>query len=211
MKTICIGSVSSGCGKTSVAELLLKAFPGWAALKVTPCRPDEACPSGRDCGACEPPADGFEIITDRNVLARPGKDTARLLKAGASRVIWVRSVPKSLSEALESALALLSDAPGVIVESTTAVPLFEGFRVVVTMNGAVEMKASAREALACADLIALNLTDSRPSALAVPTDVESAAPVVSLRASLPPSDPANREFVEICRCAVERAGAPSKG
>ena len=128
MNMVCIGGLSSGCGKTSVACLLLKAFPGWAAAKVTPSRPDDVCPRGSHCDACRPPEGSYEVLFDAQIPERPGKDTSRFAEAGASRVAFVRALPGCLPAALEFTLAQLSGTPGVIVESTTAMPLVSGLR-----------------------------------------------------------------------------------
>ena len=202
MKLICVGGVSSGCGKTSVAALLISAFPRWAALKVTPCRPDGACPHARNCGACEPPEGGFEIVTDRAVLAQPDTDTSRLLAAGASRVVWLRALPECLPEALQSALAVLSDSCGVIVESTTAIPLVQGYRILVANERSREIKDSARACMAHVDLVVVNLMEPDTVPRGGGLDAAAAAPVVHLCAALPWRHALNRQFIELCRSAV---------
>ena len=202
MKLICVGGVSSGCGKTSVASMLIRAFPGWAALKVTPCRPGQACPHARNCGACEPPEGGFEIVTDGAVLAQPDTDTSRLLAAGASRVLWLRSLAECLPQALQSALAVLSDSCGVVVESTTAIPLLQGYRILVTNGGSRDIKDSARACMAHVDLVVVNLMEPDTVPRGGGLDAAAAAPVVRLCAALPWRHASNREFIELCRSAV---------
>jgi hypothetical protein len=177
-----------------VAALILRAFPGWAAIKVTPSRPSEVCPHGEDCGACSPPDGPFEIIADPVILASPGKDTARFLEAGASSVLWVRSLPESLPEALGSALGRLSDAPGVIVESTTAIPLLDGLHILVARAGVDEVKDSARRCLDRIDLVALNFANGRASSL-----LESVGRIIPVHPMLPPFDAANQPFLDACR------------
>ena len=88
MKLICVGGLSSGCGKTSLVCLLLKALPGWAAMKVTPCRADDVCPRGQDCEACQPPEGRFEVQIDQEITERPRKDTARFAADGNYRTGW---------------------------------------------------------------------------------------------------------------------------
>lgn len=197
MKLICIGGASAHCGKTAVAALLLRAFPGWAAIKVTPSRPGEACPHGEDCGACTPPDGPFEIIADPVTLASPGKDTARFMEAGASRVLWIRALPESLPAALESALGLLSDAPGVIVESTTAIPLLDGLHILVARAGVAEVKDSARRCLDRIDVVALNTPASPgdcPSSL-----LENVGRIIPVYPMRPHLDAANQAFLDACR------------
>jgi hypothetical protein len=200
LKLICVGGASSHCGKTAVAALLLRAFPGWAAVKITPSRPGEVCPHDQDCGACAPPDGDFEIIDDPAILAGRGKDTARFLEAGAERVLWIRALPESLPAALESALERLSEAPGVIVESTTAIPLLDGLKILVARGGVDEVKLSARRCLDRIDLVALNVPTGRaagdPSSL-----LRNTGRLVPVHPMLLPHDPANRAFIEACSSA----------
>ncbi len=211
MKLICIGGASAHCGKTAVAALLLRAFPGWAAIKVTPSLPDEICPHGQDCGACSPPDGPFAVIADPTAIARRGKDTALLLEAGADRVLWIRSLPESLPAALESALDQLSDAPGVIVESTTAIPLLNGLNVLVARGGVEEVKPSALRCLDRIDLVALNVPTGHaagdPSSL-----LRNTGRVIPVHPMLLPRDSANRAFIDVCSSAsMELIPFPRRG
>ena len=200
MKLICVGGLSSGCGKTSVACLLLKALPGWAAMKVTPSRPQEVCARGKDCGACSPPDGEYEVALDEEIPARPRKATTRFAEVGASHVAFVRALPEHLPAALEAALARLSGAPGVIVESTTIMPLVDGLRILVAREGMSEVKDSARAAVEFVDLFVVNrerdaegsVGDAWP-ALGDPGDRR-----ITACAALPPEHPRNRELVERC-------------
>jgi len=208
MKTICVGGSASNCGKTAVVELLAKAFPGWAAVKVTPSSLEAACPHGRDCGACSPPEGPYEIISDRGVLAVPGKDTVRYLDAGVSRVLWIRSLPEHIPAALNEALAELSHVPGVIVESTTVIGAVDALNILVLREGAVSLKESARKCLDRVDIVALNLSldsQSKHAATAkVRGPVGKSAQIIPMCAVLPPDDRTNREFVDACRDYLRR-------
>ena len=159
---ICIGGLSSGCGKTSIACLLLNAFPGWAAVKVTPSRSGEVCPRGSDCGACNPPDGDYEVAFDERIPARAGADTSRFVEAGASHVAFVRAIPDCLPQALELTLAQFAGVPGVIVESTTAMPLVTGLRLLVAREGWPEVKDSALIAAPLADMLVVNEDQSAP-------------------------------------------------
>ncbi|MDO8682671.1 MAG: hypothetical protein Q7N50_04235 [Armatimonadota bacterium] len=205
MKIICVGGASSHCGKTSTAAMLLKALPGWAAIKVTPSRHDEVCPLGEHCGACQPPEGPYEVITDKSLLAEPGTDTERLMAAGASGVAWVRALPQFLPEALESALAGLSTAQGVVIESTTAIPLLGGFNILVVKGSETRLKESAGKLAGFIDVLAINVAASELQQLSA---MDSTAAILQARqttticAVLPPEHPKNRDFIQICREAV---------
>lgn len=157
-----MGGTWTACGKTSVVELLLRALPGWGALKITPSRPDEPCPTGHECGACAPPLGPWELVTAGSRLAEAGKDTARFLAAGAPRVRWLRALPERLPEALGVALAEFQDLPGVIVESTTVLPSLQGRRMLIERPGTARRKPSAQVAESCVDGVVLNVTVNDP-------------------------------------------------
>ena len=202
MKLICVGGCSSRSGKTSVACLLLRAFPGWAAMKVTPCRTDDVCPRGDDCGACEPPDGLYEVTIDAEIPERPRKDTGRFVEAGASHVAFVRALPKCLPAALESALDRLAGVSGVVVESTTVMPYVAGLRILVAREGFSEVKDSARKAAPLVDLFVVNQEPDRvqaPDFAAVPLAEEVEGRIITACAALPAEHPRNKKLIDCCR------------
>lgn len=207
MKLICVGGLSSGCGKTSVVCLLLKALPGWGAMKVTPSRPDDVCPRGQDCDACQPPDGPYDVAIDEEIPERPGTDTSRFHDAGASHVAFVRALPECLPAALKYAFERLSGLPGVIIESTTAMPLIDGLRILVARQGRSEVKDSAHTAAGIADILAVNQDAAGPSE-GSSSDFPFAAqlPVkrITICASLPPEHSRNRDLIAECRLFLER-------
>lgn len=194
-----VGGTWTSSGKTSLVELLLRAFPGWAAIKVTPSRVQELCPIGHCCGACKPPEGPYDVILDPEVLAQPGKDTARYLEAGAMKAAWVRALNEALPEALREAIAHMAGAKGVIIESTTAIPLLEGFKILITREGATKLKESARSSAGMIDLLVINgakeVTSTEPTQ--EPGFIGLLKPRASIRACavLPPTDPLNAQFL----------------
>lgn len=212
MKVICVGGVSSNCGKTSLVLLLSRVFPGWAVIKVTPSRLGETCPNERDCGACTPPDDGpYEIIVDPDRLSTPGKDTARYLKAGVSRVMWIRSLPEHIPAALEAGFAQISDAPGVIIESTSSIRHVDGLSIMTVRDSLDRIKASALEALPFVDLTALNTPEDGSVSECVMAGIsmlqlKQTTRIIPVCPILPPEAPPNRSFIEAVRNAVDTFG-----
>jgi len=110
-----IGASHSGSGKTFLASRILKYFSlnpapnplipvlKWGAIKYTRT------------------ASSPEIISDRTILREEGKDTCRLLAAGATDVVWVRSGTLGLAEALAAAVTRLSHLDLIIVEGNSAI------------------------------------------------------------------------------------------
>lgn len=200
MRRILVGGAWSASGKTSVVELLLRALPGWAAIKVTPSRPEEVCPIGACCGSCAPPEGPYEVILDPAILHQSGKDTDRYRAAGARSVAWMRGLPEALPAALEVAMAAMKGAEGILIESGTAIPMIEGLRVMVVRDTARRLKDSA---LACAgriDVMAVNASD--PLAWQGPHPMHDRlrpARVLPISAIQPPDAPGNFAFVSLCR------------
>lgn len=207
MRRLYVGGAWSSCGKTSVVELLLRALPGWSAIKVTPSRPDEVCPLGTCCGACAAPEGPFEVITDPAVLAQTGKDTQRYLAAGAAEVAWVRALPEALPAAMEAAEAGFSRPRGLIIESTTVIPHAPGLRILVAAEGRSELKESALRCSGAIDLLAVNLRDPEGESRAHPL-AEALAPsrVLPVWAVGSVDAPANAEFIAYCRAHAGMRG-----
>jgi len=97
-----ISGAHSGCGKTSLAEFILKRTSIiWGAIKCTH-------------------SDLYASLTDNPAeLKEDGKDTARLLDAGARNVIWIQSPPEDLDELLHMAFSRLSECEGILVEGNS--------------------------------------------------------------------------------------------
>ncbi len=202
MRLICVGGMSSGCGKTSLVCLLLRALPGWAAMKVVPSRMGHVCPHGRDCDACEPPEGAFEVAIDEEIRERAGKDTARFAEAGASHVALVRALPECLPAALDSAMERFSGVPGVVIESTTAMPAVEGPRIIVARNGLAETKHSARIALGSADLIVMNQEVDAAGEGGFDLPEGFGGTIVTACAALPADHPRNRQLMDLLKSAL---------
>lgn len=120
VKTICITAASSKLGKTKLVERLLPYLNGWAACKVTACVPhgEKGCPRGNEdtCGVCSSLTENYVIEVSEKIIRQPDTDTDRYSKAGASKVIWVKTKPEHIGEALKDVFSLCSDYPGIIFE-----------------------------------------------------------------------------------------------
>lgn len=115
MKLIVI-SGESGLGKTKLAEGLLAQLKNWSAIKLTTIK-ENNCPQGKlSCGICYNFRADYELIENSSLIEQKGKDTARLKKAGAKKVIWLKAKPRGLKRGIEKALEKLKDSKGVIIE-----------------------------------------------------------------------------------------------
>ncbi len=102
-----IGSAGANIGKTELACALIKKFSKnkpIIGIKVTTIKAkDGQCPrGGRGCGVCSSLEGNFCIT--RETDADSGKDTARLLAAGAAKVFWMRVMKTHLKEGLAALL-----------------------------------------------------------------------------------------------------------
>ncbi len=145
MPPIVIGicGAGSGSGKTTMAEELLGRALGSGLL-------NEDSP----WGAIKFTKTGLytSVITDTNILLEEGKDTARMLRAGARRAIWVMSPGGAgLEEALSMAMGEMYPCRAVIVEGNSAVELLKP-DIVIFMSGP-SFKGGAETALRSADIV----------------------------------------------------------
>ena len=113
--TVAVSGVSSDAGKTTLVCRLLRAFPGWEAIKITRGH-YRSC--GKDPHACcvsHLLSDAPVIRSGRAETYAPGKDTGRFWDAGASNVHWVIVTDEQVARGIEIALERV-DAPGVLIE-----------------------------------------------------------------------------------------------
>jgi LAO/AO transport system kinase len=118
MKTIVVSGERSGIGKTYLAEKLLSCLCNWSALKVTVSKAC-GCPNDSSCGICRSVKKPFYIVKDEGIINQSGKDTARLKKAGAKEVIWLKAKPQGLKKGLEKVFSEFSDCGGIVIEGNS--------------------------------------------------------------------------------------------
>ena len=155
---IAVGGFNSNTGKTTLVCELLRALPGWEALKMTRGH-YRSC--GRDPQACcVSPLLGEEasVRSGRSETYAPGKDTGRYWDAGASEVHWAIVTEGQVESGFRAALARVR-APGVIVEGNSFLRFAEAdFAVLVARPDVLKIKPTARRALPRAS--ALYLSDA---------------------------------------------------
>ncbi len=129
-----IGGAHSKVGKTKVACKLLEKLNGWGAVKFT-----------------KTPFYS-SIIDNPEVLKQRGKDTCRLLEAGAKEVIWVKSSQHEMKETLEIAVERLSELKGIIIEGNSAIDVLKP-EIVVFVSKNEDLKKGAERILEKADVV----------------------------------------------------------
>ena len=163
---VAVGGFTSEVGKTTLMCDLLRAFPGWEAIKTTrghyrSCgkEPDTCCVSHLLTN--EP-----VIRSGREETYAPGKDTGRYWDAGASKVHWVIVTDEQVERGIKSALARVS-APGVFVEGNSFTEFVDvDFMLMVARAGGGKIKSTARRALSKASAVFLSDLKNNGSAAA---------------------------------------------
>jgi molybdopterin-guanine dinucleotide biosynthesis protein len=130
-----IGGGHSGAGKTSVATNILQSFRSWGAIKYTRTSLYAS------------------IVDDSAVVSQEGKDTKRLLEAGAGKVIWVQAPYAELEAVLPVAMDMLADLEGIVIEGNSPMDFIRPDIVVFVAGSRWKMKSSANRVLHMADIV----------------------------------------------------------
>lgn len=143
-RIISVSASSKKAGKSRLASHLVRELNAEYALKVSS--------GGRH-------APGEDVVTDAEIISRPGTDTGALVEAGARTVLWVCADGASLTSALESALSMLPSGGLLVIEGNSALlSLDPDFAVFLMAAPFEEFKESAPAALVKADLVIVDLT-----------------------------------------------------
>lgn len=153
---IAVSGFSSEVGKTTLMCDLLRAFPGWEAIKVTRGH-YRSC--GRDPHACcvsDLLSDEPVIRSGRDQNYALGKDTGRFWDAGAANVHWVivtdEQVERGIRQAVERVIAT-----GVFIEGNSILDFIKADLVLmVSRASGGKIKGSARQALTATSAIYLS-------------------------------------------------------
>jgi molybdopterin-guanine dinucleotide biosynthesis protein A len=152
-----IGSAGRNVGKTELACAILRKLGGRhsiAAVKVTAISDrDGQCPRGGEgCGVCSSLQGNFCITEETN--SHSGKDTSRLLAAGASRVYWLRVLKTHLDEGASALIETLGADTTCICESNSLRRVVDpGLFLLARRQDARPWKESAQQVQQCADRI----------------------------------------------------------
>jgi molybdopterin-guanine dinucleotide biosynthesis protein A len=159
-----IGSAGANIGKTELACSLLRKFSKnhyVVGIKVTTIKDkDGQCPRGGEgCGVCSSLEGNFCITEETSKTS--GKDTARLLAAGAGRVFWIRVLREHLVEGITAMLDVIGPETVSICESNSLRQIVEpGLFLMVSNNDSNAWKSSARQVREYADRIVVSDSSS---------------------------------------------------
>jgi len=159
-KMLMIGSAGSNVGKTELACALLNKFSknyNIVGIKVTTIKDkDGQCPRGGEgCGVCSSLEGNFCITEETNKSS--GKDTSRLLAAGANRVFWIRVLKEHLVEGITALLDIIGPDAVSICESNSLRQVVEpGLFLMARKNDSNAWKSSAVDVIKYADRIVVS-------------------------------------------------------
>jgi len=145
---VAVSGFSSNVGKTTLVCELLRALPGWEAIKLTrghyrSCGRDPAGCCVSDLIRSEP-----VIRSGREANYEFGKDTGRFWDAGASNVHWVIVKDDQVELGIKEALARVQ-TEGVVVEGNSFLDYVSADLAVMCARAeGGKVKPSARRALA---------------------------------------------------------------
>lgn len=144
MKIISVGASSKKAGKSSLASFLVKELGADYGLKVSSGGHSQEGP----------------VTTDPAVISRAGTDTGSLVRAGASKVVWVNADPPGLERELKKAMKEFPPGGLLVVEGNSAVEYLEPDLSVFLMAVPFEeFKPSGRKALAGSDLVLVDMRE----------------------------------------------------
>ena len=162
-----VGGFNSDVGKTTLMCELLKAFPGWEAIKTTRGH-YRSC--GKDPHSCCVSHLLSEEPLVRSGLAETyekGKDTGRYWDAGASNVHWLIATDNQVEKGIKEALARVK-TQGVFIEGNSFTQFVHTDHFVMVRRADNKMKSSARRTISNATAIYV----SDPETFATGTNLE---------------------------------------
>ena len=142
-----VGGVTSEVGKTTLLCDLLRAFPGWEAIKTTRGHYRSCGKDPHVCCVSDLLEDEAVIRSGRELTYSPGKDTGRYWDSGAANVHWVIATDSQVEAGIKKALGRVK-APGVFIEGNSFTKFIKpDYFVMVVRPDDLKIKTTARDVL----------------------------------------------------------------
>ena len=142
-----VGGFTSEVGKTALVCELLRAFPGWEAIKTTRGHYRSCGKDPHTCCVSHLLEDEPVIRSGRDLTYSPGKDTGRYWESGAANVHWLIATDAQIADGIKQAVGRVK-APGVFVEGNSFTEFVDtDFFVMVARPDDLKIKATARRSL----------------------------------------------------------------
>jgi len=144
---VAVGGLTSEVGKTTLLCDLLRAFPGWEAIKTTRGHYRSCGKDPHTCCVSDLLEDEPVIRSGRELTYSPGKDTGRYWDAGAANVHWVIATDTQVATGIRDAVSRVK-AGGVFIEGNSFTEYIDtDFFVMVVRPDDLRIKTTARRAL----------------------------------------------------------------
>lgn len=160
---IVVAGVTSGCGKTSVAEATIEWLSkrnSVAAGKITVTHGDKGCPhGGKSCNTCSSLGGDFQIIRKQSIINQKGTDTYRFQKAGGRPTVWAITHDVAIVDAWKDMKKNFSESHYTVIESNTLALITKPAITIMIVDPTVSRKLwklSAEYLIEHADLIVFN-------------------------------------------------------
>ena len=153
MAIVVVGGHTRNIGKTTLVTQILTATAElqWTAMKITQYGHGVCSANGEACD-CATADHSLAVSEERSKDS--GTDTSRMLVAGATRVLWVRTQQGSLAEAMPRVRKEIAASGNVLIESNSVLRFLRPDLYVAVLDPAVaDFKASALRYLDRADAI----------------------------------------------------------
>jgi len=160
-----IGGFTSNVGKTTLVCELLKAFPGWEAIKTTRGHFRSCGKDPKTCCVSHLLSEEPVVRSGRDETYEPGKDTGRYWDAGAANVHWLIATDNQIEAGIKQALARVK-SPGVFVEGNSFTEFVNTDHFVMVRQATSDkIKSSARRTIPKATAIYVTETTDEPDDL----------------------------------------------
>lgn len=158
-----IGGYSSEVGKTTLLCELLRAFPGWEAIKTTRGHYRSCGKDPQACCVSHLLGDEPLVRSGRRETYEAGKDTGRYWDAGAANVHWVITTDEQVEQGIKQALAKVTSV-GVFVEGNSFAEFVQtDCMMMVRRAGDARIKKSAKKLIEKATVMeVVDIYDSLP-------------------------------------------------
>lgn len=142
-----VGGFTSEVGKTTLLCELLRAFPGWEAIKTTRGHYRSCGKNPHACCVSHLLEDEPVIRSGRELTYSPGKDTGRYWESGAANVHWLIATDAQVGDGIKQAIGRVK-ARGVFIEGNSFTEFVDpDFFVMVARPDDLRIKPTARRAL----------------------------------------------------------------
>ena len=144
---VAISGFSSNTGKTTLMCELLRALPGWEAIKLTRGHYRSCGKEPDTCCVSDLLGDKPLVRSGREENYTAGKDTARYWDAGAANVHWVIATDDQVAAGIKAALDRVQ-SPSVLIEGNSFLNFVDAdFSLICARADGGTIKSSARQIL----------------------------------------------------------------